>query len=213
MKNSSVLPEGYLNYLKSLLPSLLLTFLIACSGNEQEQQVQSVPVPNGKLGISLLVLGNVQDAGSPQIGCTKDCCKQLFEHPDNDRMVVSLGIIDAINNKNFLIEATPDIVRQSKILRSYTAFSKKEIPDGIFLTHAHIGHYAGLMYLGKEAMNAQQIPVYAMPRMKLFLENNGPWSQLVNNKKKYKDRANCSRRNPATHRRPVHHAFYRTPPG
>ena len=52
-------------------------------------------------------------------------------------------------------------------------------PDGIFLSHAHIGHYAGLMYLGKEAMNADSIPVYVMPRMKTYLETNGPWSQLV----------------------------------
>ena len=35
------------------------------------------------------------------------------------------------------------------------------------------------MYLGKEATNANRIPVYAMPRMKKFLESNGPWSQLV----------------------------------
>jgi pyrroloquinoline quinone biosynthesis protein B len=59
--------------------------------------------------------------------------------------------------------------------------SENELPDGIFLTHAHIGHYTGLMYLGKEATNADRIPVYTMPRMKDFLENNGPWSQLVTN--------------------------------
>ncbi len=52
--------------------------------------------------------------------------------------------------------------------------------SGILLTHAHIGHYAGLMYLGREAMNTKDIPVYGMPRMREFLRNNGPWSQLVN---------------------------------
>ena len=55
----------------------------------------------------------------------------------------------------------------------------KETPDGIFVTHAHIGHYSGLMYLGKEAMNTKGITVYAMPCMKKFLEENGPWNQLV----------------------------------
>lgn len=69
-----------------------------------------------------------------------------------------------------------------KLLSNYSSYNDKETPDGIFLTHAHIGHYTGLMYLGKEAMNADKIPVYAMPRMKMFLENNGPWSQLVTNK-------------------------------
>jgi pyrroloquinoline quinone biosynthesis protein B len=54
------------------------------------------------------------------------------------------------------------------------------IIDGVFLTHAHIGHYTGLMFLGHEAMGAKSIPVYAMPKMKHYLETNGPWSQLVN---------------------------------
>jgi len=36
--------------------------------------------------------------------------------------------------------------------------------------------------LGKEAMNAQQVPVFVYPKMQVFLENNGPWSQLVTNK-------------------------------
>lgn len=35
------------------------------------------------------------------------------------------------------------------------------------------------MFLGREAMNSKDVPVYAMPKMKMFLENNGPWSQLV----------------------------------
>ena len=65
------------------------------------------------------------------------------------------------------------------MLTSYEKLSNKEIADGIFLTHAHIGHYTGLMFLGKEAMDAQNIPVYAMPKMKEFLINNGPWNQLV----------------------------------
>ena len=50
---------------------------------------------------------------------------------------------------------------------------------GIFLTHAHIGHYTGLMHLGREVMGSKNIVVYAMPKMKLFLENNEPWKQLV----------------------------------
>lgn len=71
---------------------------------------------------------------------------------------------------------------QVKLLKDFAGERAKEVPDGIFVTHAHIGHYTGLMYLGKEAANASQVPVYAMPRMKTFLEQNGPWSQLVTNK-------------------------------
>jgi pyrroloquinoline quinone biosynthesis protein B len=115
------------------------------------------------------------------MGCTKDCCNDLFLQPDKSRRVVSLGLIDPASNKKYMFEATPDFTQQAKALKHYSA-GNKETPDGIFVTHAHIGHYTGLMYLGKEAMNADSVPVYAMPRMKSFLEQNGPWSQLVQHK-------------------------------
>jgi len=121
----------------------------------------------------------MQDGGSPHIGCKRKCCEKLFSDPDETRKVVSLGIVDPENKKNFLIEATPDLTEQVRILKNYSTFKNNDVPDGIFLTHAHIGHYAGLMYFGKEALNADSVKVYAMPRMKNYLENNGPWSQLV----------------------------------
>jgi len=129
--------------------------------------------------LSLVVLGTAQDAGSPQIGCKKDCCKDLFLHPDPSRKVVSLGIIDPLDKKNYLFEATPDIGSQLYTLNRYAGLDPATLPDGIFLTHAHIGHYTGLMYLGREAINAGMVTVFVMPRMKSFLERNGPWSQLV----------------------------------
>jgi pyrroloquinoline quinone biosynthesis protein B len=123
----------------------------------------------------VVVLGTLQDGGSPHMGCEKECCK----NPDVSRKVVSLGLIDPVSNKKFLLEATPDFVAQTRMLKAFLPSSANKLPDGIFLTHAHIGHYAGLMFLGKEAMNSKAVPVYAMPKMKSFLENNGPWSQLV----------------------------------
>lgn len=163
---------------------MLLIVIASCSNkaNEKHNVTSGTDSTKPSTGVSLIVLGTIQDAGSPQIGCKKDCCKELFTNPDKNRRVVSLGIIDALNKKNYLFEATPDLTLQTKTLKKYSPFSKNETPDGIFLTHAHIGHYTGLMYLGKEAMNADSIPVYTMPRMKAFLEQNGPWSQLVNNK-------------------------------
>ena len=128
---------------------------------------------------AIIVLGTIQDAGSPHAGCTKDCCATLFSKPDPTRMVVSLGLIDPANKLNFLFEATPDLPRQMKLLKTYSPFRREETPNGIFLTHAHIGHYSGLMYLGRESMNAKSTPVYAMPKMQEFLEKNGPWSQLI----------------------------------
>jgi pyrroloquinoline quinone biosynthesis protein B len=132
--------------------------------------------------VSIIILGTIQDAGSPQINCKKDCCKDLFIHPDKNRKIVSLGIVDYINQKKYLVEATPYITSQSKALQNFASTNTENFLDGIFLTHAHIGHYTGLMYLGKEAMNASSINVFAMPKMKQFLEQNVPWSQLIQNK-------------------------------
>ena len=53
--------------------------------------------------------------------------------------------------------------------------------SGIFLTHAHIGHYAGLLNLGLEVLNLSNIPVYVFPRMKSFLNNNLMFKQLIDN--------------------------------
>ena len=55
------------------------------------------------------------------------------------------------------------------------------MPSAIFLTHAHIGHYTGLMYLGKEVINAAAVPLYATPAMHAFLASNAPWRALVEN--------------------------------
>ncbi len=169
--------------MKQLKYLLLSITIYSCTGNtDHKNEATNTDPVKPVTETSLIILGTIQDAGSPQIGCIKDCCKELLLHPGKNRRVVSLGLVDPANNKNYIIEATPDLTLQAKDLKTYSSFSNKEIPDGIFLTHAHIGHYSGLMYLGKEALNADSIPVYAMPRMKTFLEQNGPWSQLVKNK-------------------------------
>jgi pyrroloquinoline quinone biosynthesis protein B len=92
--------------------------------------------------------------------------------------VSSIGLIDKMTNEKWLFDATPDMTAQLDELKQ-NHINNQQIIDGIFLTHAHIGHYTGLMYLGREALGAKQIPVFAMPKMKTFLETNGPWSQLV----------------------------------
>ena len=118
---------------------------------------------------TLVVLGTLQDGSSPHMGCVKSCC--TTERPND--YVVSLGVID--ESKHFLFDASPDIVSQTNYLQSISPAKKLEI----FLTHAHMGHYAGLIHLGRESANTKKTPVYAMPRMAKFLRNNGPWSQLI----------------------------------
>jgi len=160
----------------------LIFWLLCCIACQpQTEQVSTVAATSEpqKAAVTLIILGTVQDAGSPHIACTKDCCRNLFAQPDPDRKVVSLGVIDEEARQKWLFEATPDMPAQLKLLKAAGFPSEQEVPHGIFLTHAHIGHYTGLMYLGKEAMNAASVPVYAMPKMRSFLEENGPWSQLV----------------------------------
>ena len=113
------------------------------------------------------------------MGCENPCCNNLFENPDPNRKVISLGIVDPIEKKYWMIEATPDFTEQCNTLKKIAVFEHGKLPDGIFLTHAHIGHYTGLMYLGRESYNSKDVPIYAMTRMKGFLIQNGPWSQLL----------------------------------
>ncbi len=125
------------------------------------------------------ILGIAQDAGYPQAGCYQKHCMRGWEDPSTKLNPVSLGVIDPVGKKKYLFEATPSFPEQLYRLDQLTSDSNVKF-DGIFLTHAHIGHYTGLMFLGHESMGAKNIPVYAMPRMKSFLEKNAPWSQLVN---------------------------------
>lgn len=126
----------------------------------------------------IVVLGIAQDAGYPQPYCGKACCEAVANGKERRRHVTCLGIVDKETQQVFMLEATPDFTEQEHILRGYLDDKTQPI-SGILVTHAHIGHYTGLMYLGREAIGAKETPVFAMPKMKTFLENNAPWSQLV----------------------------------
>lgn len=129
--------------------------------------------------VKLVVLGTAQDAGAPQIACKKECCKSLWESGQSEA-VVALGLIDSTNQKHYLFEATPNITQQLQDLNSIAGNTSSF--GGVFLTHAHMGHYSGLLFLGKEALGGQSVPVFALPRMRQFLRNNGPWEQLISEK-------------------------------
>ncbi|MBI5856482.1 MAG: MBL fold metallo-hydrolase [Sphingobacteriales bacterium] len=123
----------------------------------------------------VVVLGIAQDAGYPQAGCNKECCRKVYAGKTSKQLVSCIAIVDPSSGEKWMIDATPDFTEQ---LHSLDSFQKGNL-SGIFLTHAHTGHYTGLMYLGREAVNANKIPVYAMPRINDFIKSNGPWSQLV----------------------------------
>ena len=125
------------------------------------------------------VLGVAQDGGYPQVGCRKACCKNAWKDPALRRHVASLAIVDPQSQQRWLLDCTPDFREQLHLLDQISPIDRSPGIDGIFLTHAHMGHYTGLMHLGREVLGARGVPVYAMSRMRTFLETNGPWDQLV----------------------------------
>lgn len=158
-----------------LVVVLVCAALLKFRSSGQQSSLPSAALPDE----FVVVLGIAQDAGYPQIGCEKECCKAFWNGKEEKKGVTCLALVDRPSGKYWLIEATPDITTQLRNLQQYLPVSPDYTPDGIFLTHAHTGHYTGLMQFGREAMGAKDIPVYAMPRMDSFLRNNGPWSQLV----------------------------------
>jgi pyrroloquinoline quinone biosynthesis protein B len=128
--------------------------------------------------VRAIVLGVAQDAGVPHIGCRQELCERARRDPRRRVRVASVGLVDEGSGARYLIDATPDLALQVEALPGRSRDRARPV-DGILLTHAHIGHYAGLMYLGREALGARAVPVYATPRMAAFIRANGPWSLLA----------------------------------
>ncbi len=141
-------------------------------------EVKQKPKKEIKPNQYITILGVAQDAGFPHINCDNDCCNAFYDGTESKKLVSCLGLVDLKNKKKWLFDATPDMTQQIQDLKINYLDNGKVI-DGVFLTHAHIGHYTGLMYFGFEALGGNKVPVYAMPRMKAYLQSNGPWSQLV----------------------------------
>ena len=126
----------------------------------------------------IIVLGTIQDGGFTSPKSQKKACKDSFEILKNSKKVSSIAIVDPTNKQQWIIDASPDFKEQLYNLQEQTSLYDL---DGILLTHAHIGHYLGLAYLGKEAMSTEKVKVFCMKRMISFLNDNGPWDQLIKN--------------------------------
>jgi len=167
----SLLNRGHIYIKKAAIYLSVFLIFISCFDSTKNQN-------STQQKVNISILGTVQDGGIPHLGCEKSCCKDSFEKGFSNKRVVSLGISDLKENKNYLIEASPDISYQ---LNDFLKNGKKNL-HGIFITHAHIGHYSGLINFGKEVLNSSKMPLYLMPKMTDFISSNGPWSQLVEQK-------------------------------
>jgi pyrroloquinoline quinone biosynthesis protein B len=150
---------------------VVLAAVAVWSAQASEQTPISSGQPQGRW--ELVVLGIAQDGGIPHLGCEQGLCQSIREGKRKPERVASLGLMNRALGKSYLFDATPDFPSQVQSLTG------GRLPNGIFLTHAHIGHYTGLMYLGRESVDAPGVPVYGTDRMMAFLKANGPWSQLV----------------------------------
>lgn len=143
-------------------------------------EISSAPGP------FVLVLGTAQDGGIPHLGGTAAPDLAARRDPTHRRLVTSLLVVDPRSGKRWLLDASPDLALQLERAEAHAplraaAADERHAPilDGIFLTHAHVGHYLGLAQLGREIYAASALPVHGSARMVEFLSKNGPWEQLV----------------------------------
>ncbi len=80
-----------------------------------------------------------------------------------------------------LLDASPDIRLQSQALLGSDVYptDRDTFLDGVFVTHAHMGHYAGLLHFGNEAASADHLPLFGTERFLSYIEDNEPWAALT----------------------------------
>ena len=149
---------------------LILGLLFGCNPGQKSQYKLESNEP------FLVILGIAQDAGFPQAGMKQN---ELWEDPTKKRYATCLALIDPLSKQRWMFEATPDFKYQLHELDKILPVDNVPGLTGIFLTHAHVGHYTGLIHIGHEIIGGKKVPVHAMPRMHEFLSSNGPWDQLV----------------------------------
>lgn len=117
-------------------------------------------------GPTVEVLGIAQDAGVPHLGCRCDRC-EVARKSTEARRTASALLLESDGNR-YLFDATPDLPTQIAA-----------VPDGVFLTHAHLGHLPGLLYFGREAADAADLTVYCTAGLADLIRENATFSALV----------------------------------
>ncbi len=168
-----------------MLRTRLLALALAAGLGACQAAVEHEPAPPVRRARPyVLVLGTAQDGGLPQVGCDEGNCAAARRDPRRRRLVTSLLLCDPRSGKRWLFDCTPDLGEQVERAHGHPATRAEDGPrpplfDGLFLTHAHSGHYGGLLQLGREAYGASQVATWVTPRFAQFLRQNGPWSLLV----------------------------------
>jgi pyrroloquinoline quinone biosynthesis protein B len=170
------------DFVKAGLSTVVGIGALSRASGFQTTSPSPVRAPSKGFDVVVKVLGTAQDAGIPHIGCYCANCQRARKDPKFVRLKPSIAVLDMEDKRAFIVDASPDIGRQFDMVHErmdYDPGAGINTPNAILLTHAHIGHYTGLMYYGYEGLNAARIPAYCTSKMARFLEENGPWSQLV----------------------------------
>ncbi len=122
---------------------------------------------------TLIVLGTAQDGGIPQLGSGPGT--------GAPRLVSSIAVV-MDDGTTLLADVSPDVKAQLAKLNQVAAYQKRKARnavDHITLTHAHMGHYTGLVQFGPEAHNAAALPTWVTASMATYLRDNQPWAALI----------------------------------
>ncbi|MEM8709548.1 MAG: MBL fold metallo-hydrolase [Planctomycetota bacterium] len=164
------------------IPVLLLALAAGCATTRPSAPSGATPAPADPY---FVVLGTAQDGGLPQIACRRECCEAARRDPERARWVTSLMLVDPSTDARWLFDASPHLPLQVDRAAELAPLSvppanggRPALFDGVFLTHAHTGHYAGLLQFGREVYGSAPVDLIGTPRMMEFLETNGPWSLL-----------------------------------
>lgn len=168
--------------------ALSVAWVVASCASHPPHPIDPAPAPRAhhapaSVGAYVRVLGTAQDGGFPHVACDCPRCEAARRDPRLARRIASLAIVLPASRQVYLVDATPDLREQMDALRDV----RRAVPggvdrapvDGVFLTHAHLGHYTGLAFFGFEALHARGVPVWVSPRMERLLRTSGPWSELV----------------------------------
>ncbi len=130
---------------------------------------------------SVMVLGSAQDGGMPQFGAhtALDEAARTGEIPR--RFSSSVAVVGD-DGRVLLLDVGPDLKAHEEVLATNSAMGRRveSTPiDGVVITHAHVGHYAGLLLFGRETHAADAMPCWVTAKMARFLESEAPWRLLV----------------------------------
>ena len=171
-------PKGTWNtYVEYRAPVIVADWKVGDPGAQHSYQsaVSDSGLPVSDL-VLVKILGIAQDGGVPHAGCRCPRCQRALDDPTQRQLVTSIAIIDRRSDPPgvWLVDATPDLIWQLDLLKEDLARADRprqlRQPDGVFLTHAHMGHVGGLQQFGRESMGARDLPVYASESMQELLQ-------------------------------------------